>query len=152
MPTPTSRTVESTARKQRFTDLPTAASGNPTPWWWTTREITEIRDRLDAGHGLDGLDPVRFGVALSLLPIDHPLIVAAALAVDVATTRHTDRIAHRDISHDIAGAADWRRNAANHLPYDVLAARRARPHYPPGRTPFEPARTDPPAPARQESA
>jgi len=123
------------------------AAAPPTPWWWRTREMAEIRAHLDdPDNGLDALNPTRFGVALSLLPINHPVLIAAGLAVDIAHGRHALRTAHRDLGHDLAGAAtDWRRVAANHLPHDVLAARRAA--LPPGYRPYEPNRT-----RRQESA
>lgn len=96
---------------------------------------------------LAGLDPARFAAALSVLPINHPLVVAAALAVETAHTRHERRTSHQQVSHDISGAADWSRIASNHITHDELEARRARPAYP-GNHPRvkEPVMTDQPRP------
>ena len=132
---------------------PTRPAPPPAPWWWRTADMHEIRAHLDnPDNGLYGLDPIRFGVALSLLPINHPVLVAAALAVEVAHARHTGRTAHRDLSRDIAAGADWRQVAATHLSHDVLTARRAAlpPGYPPCPIPGRPDRmtdTDPGAAA-----
>ncbi len=79
---------------------------------------------------LAGLDPARFAAALSVLPINHPLVVAASLAVETAHTRHDRRTAHQQISRDISAGADWSRIAAQHIPHAELQARRAQPAYP----------------------
>lgn len=76
---------------------------------------------------VDSLDPVEVGALISTLPINHPLVAAAKLAVEVAFARHAARIAHRDISRQVSTGTDWRRVAAKHVPYDELQRRRAAP-------------------------
>ncbi len=73
------------------------------------------------------VDPVRFGVALSQLPPDHPLVAAAGLAVETVHTLYKLQGDHLDLLRDISGAQDWARYAARRLPYAELAARRGRP-------------------------
>lgn len=75
------------------------------------------------------LDPVTLAVTLSLLAVNHPLVVAARLGVEVAEERRAYRLAQREAGHDIHGGDSrfWRAFAANHVPYVEMARRRAVP-------------------------
>jgi len=95
-------------------------------------------DIARGGAGEVSRDPVRFGVALSQLPPDHPLMVAAALAVETAAARHQGRLDHAELRHDLSRAADWARVAAGHVTHTDMQAYRAVPGCPPGLAPAEP--------------
>jgi hypothetical protein len=73
----------------------------------------------------DELDPTALAVMLSLLPVLHPLLVAARLGVEVAEARNARRRALRDASHDVAGHPAWRGYADRRVTYEELQRRRA---------------------------
>ena len=73
------------------------------------------------------LDPVRMAAEISQLPPNHAHVAAARAAAEVSEMRHDHKVAVRDASKDVAGDPVWRGYSARHLPYEVIAARRAEP-------------------------
>lgn len=99
------------------------ADNSRSPRQTTSTDATAAARPLD----LAGVDPVVLAVALSLLPVHHPLLVAVRLGVEVAALRHAHRVHMRDASHDVHGGDGrfWRSFATNHVPYVEIARRRA---------------------------
>jgi hypothetical protein len=88
------------------------------------------RPRQNIEHrpaSVDDLDPVALGVAISLLPPNHPLVVAAKSAAEVSEERHARAVAMRDASKDVAGAHDWKGYAAGWVPREEIVRRRSEP-------------------------
>lgn len=76
-------------------------------------------------QGFEQLDPVAFAAWLSQLPEDHPMLVAARAAVEVADLRRDRARAMREASHAVAGALDWRRVADEFVSFAELQRRRS---------------------------
>lgn len=70
---------------------------------------------------IDSIDPVRLAAILSVLPEDHVLVVAARSGLAVGDRWR----AMRDAGKAISAAADWRRIADSHVPFETLQERRA---------------------------
>jgi hypothetical protein len=81
---------------------------------------------------LEELDPATLALQLAQIAETdphHEIILAARLALEIADARRAAHRALREASFDVHGGdrAFWRKWAADHVPHDVLRARRAMP-------------------------
>lgn len=74
------------------------------------------------------IDPLLLGALLSLLPLAHPLAVAARAGLEVGDLQRDAAAADKEAAMAVSAAMDWSRYATGRVTWSELERRRYPPH------------------------